>query len=200
MSILNGRSYRENCQAGLFIDATKVLSDGVMHYNEDGTKRYFENENIGKVMWYDENGIVEYTCIKDKNHSRGDISTEFYGDENSVVSNVYNYSKDRVTINANGQDVALGINGKISFYEDGQVSKYSNTLNESTIIKSKNTNIVVDANTDIEFYENGSIESIKNEKMYKSFDENGQLRTVKNYQKDEIISEHGYKLKERQLR
>ena len=100
-----------------------MLKDGVMHYNEDGTKKYFENEATEKVMWYDENENVNFTRTIDRNHTSGYVSTEFYGDENSIVSNVWNNSKDEVSIKANGQDVVLGENGRISFYEDGQVGR-----------------------------------------------------------------------------
>lgn len=194
-----GIGYRENCPAGLFKGAYKVLDDGVMHYNQDGSKKYFENEYQEKLQYFDEIGKAEYTSIRDKNHKEGFVLTEYYGDENGVVSNIVNSSNDEVTVNANEQEIILGPGGKVSFYENAQVKEYKNASDKSNTINVQDVSYEVEAHGSISFYENGKIADIKNDKMYKYYGENGQLRKLVNYQKDQTINERGYELKERKL-
>ena len=147
----------------------------------------------------DEIGKAEYTSIRDKNHKEGFVLTEYYGDENGVVSNIDNSSNDEVTVNANEQEIILAPGGKVSFYENAQVKEYKNASDKSNTINVQDVSYEVEAHGSISFYENGKIADIKNDKMYKYYGENGQLRKLVNYQKDQTINERGYELKERKL-
>ncbi|MBR2744573.1 MAG: hypothetical protein IKE01_04685 [Clostridia bacterium] len=140
-----GRSYKENCPAGCFIDACKVQDGGVMHYNEDGTKNYLENIAIGKMAFYDENGDIEFTRIDNNNLTSGRVLTEYYGDENSIVHSIENYSEEVITAKANGQDFVFGPNGVVSFYESGQVHIYNNTTNNPTKINVSDNEHIINA-------------------------------------------------------
>ena len=191
-----GISYQENCPPGCFIDAYSIEEDGIMHYNEDGSKYYFENQLIGKIAFYDENGEVEYTRIESKN-DEGNVYmvTEYYGDENSNMQSVRNISEDVIEIEANGQKFILGKEGNIKFYKNGEVSEYINTFDKSVNFKVKDTEYTINENEKLSFYENGQEHIIENNKMYKSFYKNGNILEVVNYQDDSIISEAGYELK-----
>ena len=194
-----GIGYTENCPAGLFKGAYKVQNDGVMHYHEDGSKYYLENEHLGKLQYYDEKGKAEYTRIVDYNHKEGFVTSEYYGDEKSVASNIGNHSSDEISISANGQDFVLSPESSVLFYENSQIKEYSNTSDRGTTISVKGVDYEVGAQEKISFYENGKVEAIKSDKLYKYYGENGQLRRVESYQKDDVMHEKGYKLKERKL-
>ena len=188
---------------GSFISAEQVMGDGadkkfengVMFYNEDGTKKYFENYYEGKHVDYDENGVITSTRLTDREHEGGYVETEYYGDITAGIKSVKNESNDTISVDANGQNFILGKSGEVLFYDDGQVESYNNTTNRGVTIKVKDNDYTVHKKEAVSFYSNGQQKSISNSKLLKTFYENGNIHYVSNNSSDVVLNESGYDLK-----